>query len=308
MRRALMDIEPHILHFLGHGASHEGLVFEDNAGNAQIVSGQALANLFSLFDKQIECVVLNGCYSAKQAHAIVQKIPLVVGVQQSFKQEAAIEFAVGFYDALGDGRTVNFAYQIGCNAIELAGFELRPRPVLLTKTNEEKRRSSPTPLKASATSETYKELKEVHFVGSETSVPFLLPQVNIGTFTGRQHELTRLESLLCNTDESTVCSLVGLSGGGGIGKSALATHFATTYQDAFPDGVIGLRVEEKDVNTIARDFILELYGYTGQTLDPEEEREAAVLMEEAFGQLRMLLIFDNADDANALQPLIHAVG
>ncbi|MDA0867339.1 MAG: hypothetical protein O2890_13200, partial [Cyanobacteria bacterium] len=106
---------------------------------------------------------------------------------------------------------------------------------------------------------------------------------------------------------SKVCGIVGLSGGGGIGKSALASHFATEYKDYFPDGVIGLRVEEKDVNTIARDFILELYRYTNQELDPEEEREAAVLMEAAFGHLQMLLIFDNADNATALQPLINAV-
>ncbi|MBE7383392.1 MAG: tetratricopeptide repeat protein [Leptolyngbya sp. SIO1E4] len=135
----------------------------------------------------------------------------------------------------------------------------------------------------------------------------MLPQVDIRTFTGRKKELEQLQSLLIDIEESRVCSIVGLSGGGGIGKSALAAHFATEYQDAFPDGVIGLRVEEKDVNTVARDFILELYKYIGQTLDPEEDREAAVLMKEAFGQLRMLLIFDNADNANALQPLVNAV-
>jgi hypothetical protein len=141
-----------------------------------------------------------------------------------------------------------------------------------------------------------------------TKIPFVLPQVDISTFTGRSQELEKLKTTLIDTNASKVCGIVGLSGGGGIGKSALASHFATEYKDYFPDGVIGLRVEEKDINTIARDFILELYRYTNQELDPEEEREAAVLMEAAFGPLRMLLIFDNADNATALQPLINAVG
>jgi tetratricopeptide (TPR) repeat protein len=101
---------------------------------------------------------------------------------------------------------------------------------------------------------------------------------------------------------------VSLSGSGGMGKSALAAHFATEYQQHFPHGVIGLRVEDKDMNTIAREFVLELYKYTHQDLDPEDERPAATLMEEAFGQLKMLLIFDNVDRAEALQPLIPTVG
>ncbi|MBE7383391.1 MAG: TIR domain-containing protein [Leptolyngbya sp. SIO1E4] len=159
IQRALLDVEPHILHFLGHGTSNEGLVFEDNAGNAQFVSGDALANLFALFAEQIECVVLNGCYSAEQGDAIAQQIPFVVGLRQSIADAAAIEFAVGFYDALGNGRTVEFAHQLGCSAIELAGFEVNPRPVLLTKTDEIPENPSPAltentaPSKASEASE-----------------------------------------------------------------------------------------------------------------------------------------------------------
>lgn len=136
IQRALLDVEPQIVHFLGHGMSNEGLVFEDNAGNAQFVSGDALANLFALFAEKIECVVLNGCYSAEQADAIAQEIPFVIGVRQSIADAAAIEFAVGFYDALGNGRTIEFAHRLGCSAIDLAGFEVNSRPILLIKADE----------------------------------------------------------------------------------------------------------------------------------------------------------------------------
>ena len=37
-----------------------------------------------------------------------------------------------------------------------------------------------------------------------------------------------------------------LSGTGGIGKSAVAVHFAKEYRDHFPDGIIGLRVDGKE--------------------------------------------------------------
>ena len=136
IQRALLDVNPQILHFSGYGTSNEGLVFEDNAGNAQFVSGGALASLFSLFAQQIECVVLNGCYAPEQAAAISQHIPFVVGLSQAIANDAAIEFAVGFYDALGNGRPVDFAHQLGCSAIQLAGFDAKPAPILLQKTDE----------------------------------------------------------------------------------------------------------------------------------------------------------------------------
>jgi hypothetical protein len=136
IQRALLDVNPQILHFSGYGTSNEGLVFEDNAGNAQFVSGGALASLFSLFAQQIECVVLNGCYAPEQAEAIAQHIPFVVGLSQAIANDAAIEFAVGFYDALGNGRPVEFAHQLGCSAIQLAGFDAKPAPILLQKADE----------------------------------------------------------------------------------------------------------------------------------------------------------------------------
>ncbi|NES01160.1 MAG: TIR domain-containing protein, partial [Symploca sp. SIO1B1] len=46
---------------------------------------------------------------------------------------AAIEFAVGFYDALGAGESVEFAYKLGCNAIRMAGISEYLTPVLKKK-------------------------------------------------------------------------------------------------------------------------------------------------------------------------------
>lgn|GEM_PF-1771842 len=123
--------------------------------------------------------------------------------------------------------------------------------------------------------------------------PFVLPQLDVSTFTGRREEMETLERLLLDPEGPKVCSIAGLAGVGGIGKSALACHFATVHEKKFRDGVIGLRVDGKAALAIARDFVQRC----GLPLDPEDGRDAATLMQETFAQRQMLLIFDNAEDA-----------
>lgn len=119
IQRALLDESPQIVHFSGHGEGEEGLVFQDELGNAKLVKSQALASLFSLFSTDIECILLNGCYSKVQAESIVEHIDYVIGMRKAISDVAAIEFAVSFYDALGAGKSYDFAYKLACNAIEL---------------------------------------------------------------------------------------------------------------------------------------------------------------------------------------------
>jgi CHAT domain-containing protein len=107
----LLDYKPQIVHFAGHGGGDSGLALENETGEVQFVNAQALAGLFELFANQIECVVLNACYSEVQAAAIVQHIPYVIGMDKAIGDKAAIAFAVSFYDALGAGESVEFAYR-----------------------------------------------------------------------------------------------------------------------------------------------------------------------------------------------------
>ncbi len=122
--QALLDFKPHIVHFCGHGGGDDGLAFEDQTGKLQYVSTAALAGLFELFspkfNQKVECVILNACYSEVQATAISQHIPYVIGMTQAIGDRAAIEFAVGFYSALGAGESIDFAYKLGCNAMPAA--------------------------------------------------------------------------------------------------------------------------------------------------------------------------------------------
>jgi len=133
LRRSLLDIEPHIVHFSGHGAGESGLVLHATEGRTKLASSQALANLFGLFAGQIECVLLNACYSEVQAKAIHQHVDYVVGMNRAVGDRAAIKFAVGFYDALGAGRAYSIAYKFGCSAIDFEDVVQSLTPVLMAR-------------------------------------------------------------------------------------------------------------------------------------------------------------------------------
>jgi hypothetical protein len=140
IRRAVLDFRPNIIHFSGHGKENTGLSFEDEIGKEKLVTSVALAGLFGQFAKQVECVVLNACYSEEQALAIAQHIDYVIGMNAAIGDKAALEFAVGFYDALVayDPRydtysRIEFAFNIACNAIQFAGVSGDSIPIMKKK-------------------------------------------------------------------------------------------------------------------------------------------------------------------------------
>ncbi|MEM8503230.1 MAG: CHAT domain-containing protein [Cyanobacteria bacterium P01_D01_bin.1] len=123
MRRAMLDIEPEIVHFSGHGGGSPGLVLEDNNGNMKFVQTESLTRLFKFFRQSIECVIFNACYSEEQAAAIHQHIDCVVGMNAAVGDHTAIKFAVGFYDALGAGRSYEDAFEMGLISIDVGGLQ-----------------------------------------------------------------------------------------------------------------------------------------------------------------------------------------
>ncbi|MEB3282471.1 MAG: CHAT domain-containing protein [Lyngbya sp.] len=145
MQRALLDLKPQIIHFSGHGEGkaetqqyssfdvEEGLYLEDEKGEAKLISTDALAALFRLFANSVECVILNACYSEAQAKAITQHIPYAIGMKKAIGDRAAIEFAIAFYDALGAGESIEFAYKLGCIAIQMEGIPEHLTPILKSK-------------------------------------------------------------------------------------------------------------------------------------------------------------------------------
>jgi AAA-like domain/CHAT domain len=156
LQQYMYDVQPQIVHFSGHGIGSgvtsddlpssrkftvitnndvlpEGLMFEDDRGQSQLVSGAVLADLFGLFRENVQCVVLNSCYSVEQAKEIVKFIPYVVCMNRAIGDLAARKFSEGFYRAIWDNRSIEEAFLSGKNAIELEGIPEALTPVLLSR-------------------------------------------------------------------------------------------------------------------------------------------------------------------------------
>jgi len=110
--QALLKTRPDVVHFSGHGTVDGELCFEDETGEAFRVSPAALADLFREF-RNIRCVLLVACNSEPQAKALAEHIEHVVGTRGKIGDQVAIAFAVGFYQGLGDGRSMEDAYRLG---------------------------------------------------------------------------------------------------------------------------------------------------------------------------------------------------
>jgi WD40 repeat protein len=197
LRRSLLDHKPLYVHFCGHGAGAAGIVLEGH-----LVAADALAGLFALFSDRIKCVVLNACYSSIQAHAIVQHIDYVVGMSKSIGDSAAIEFSTAFYDALGAGESVEFAFALGCNAIQLIGIPEHLTPQLLT-------RATVAPSSAPSAVPATQETTHRDWDGAPA----------VSQLYGRDADAELLRSWILGES----CRVVLITGLGGVGKTDLVT-------------------------------------------------------------------------------------
>jgi hypothetical protein len=127
----LLHHQPEIVHFSGHGSETSEIFLENDHGESQIVPAPALSQLFSLLKDNIRCVILNSCYSQKQAEAIAKHIDAVVGMSKEIGDQAAINFASAFYQALAYGKNLTTAFELGCLQIHLQGLDEQDTPKLL---------------------------------------------------------------------------------------------------------------------------------------------------------------------------------
>jgi hypothetical protein len=126
----LLRHQPTIVHFSGHGSSSSKIILEDVTGNSQGVTPRALGQLFAVLKDNIKCVVLNACYSEEQAKAIAEHIDCVVGMTTAIGDKAAISFATAFYQAIGYGRDIQTAFELGCVQIDMDNLHEQDTPKL----------------------------------------------------------------------------------------------------------------------------------------------------------------------------------
>ncbi|MET7861473.1 BTAD domain-containing putative transcriptional regulator [Streptomyces sp. NPDC005318] len=145
----------------------------------------------------------------------------------------------------------------------------------------------------------------------ESAVPAELPHDTPG-FAGRTGELDRLHSLLAparvqGTANTVVISAIG--GAAGIGKTALAVHWAHQVRDRFPDGqlYVNLHGFDHDRQPLepgeALELLLRSLGLAASEIPPHHDAQGRVFRT-LLADRRMLVLLDNAASADQVRPLL----
>jgi DNA-binding SARP family transcriptional activator len=138
--------------------------------------------------------------------------------------------------------------------------------------------------------------------------PALLPLDAFG-FVGRADHLTRLDMTLDTArDQPTATIIVALSGTAGVGKTALAVHWAHRVRHRFPDGQLHIDLRGFDAgNAMApREAVrrfLDALGVAPQRIPKGLAAQADLYRSEIAGR-RMLILLDNARDAGHVRAML----
>jgi tetratricopeptide (TPR) repeat protein/transcriptional regulator with XRE-family HTH domain len=140
------------------------------------------------------------------------------------------------------------------------------------------------------------------------AVPRQLPRATRG-FVGRAGELEALTELLDRPEAGSGTVVISaIAGTPGVGKTALAVHWAHQVAGCFPDGqlFVNLRGYDPDRPVSAADALagfLRALGVPGQDV-PADEDERAALYRSLLAGRRMLVVLDNAGSVEQVRPLL----
>ena len=127
-------------------------------------------------------------------------------------------------------------------------------------------------------------------------------------FTGRSAELQALTGLLDRPGAQAAVVISAIGGTAGVGKTALAVHWAHQVADRFPDGQLYVNLRGYDPGqpvpaTEALAGFLRSLGVPGTDIPPEADERAARYRSLLAGK-RVLIVADNAGSADQVRPLL----
>ncbi|QFU88502.1 helix-turn-helix domain-containing protein [Amycolatopsis sp. YIM 10] len=129
-----------------------------------------------------------------------------------------------------------------------------------------------------------------------------------GRFVGRREELAGLDAALAGANGATAV-VSAISGGGGVGKTWLALHWAHRHLADFPDGQLfldlrGFAPDGRPVTSAeAIRGLLEALGVPPAAIPADLDAQAGLYRSLVAGR-RMLIVLDNARDAHQVVPLL----
>ncbi|MCC3763993.1 tetratricopeptide repeat protein [Glycomyces sp. TRM65418] len=133
--------------------------------------------------------------------------------------------------------------------------------------------------------------------------------IDIAGFTGRAARLSELDRLLDTAREPgrRPVAIAVISGPAGVGKTALAVHWAHRVADRFPDGQLHVNLSGRWRSGSAADAalmtLLLSLGTPPQQIPPDTDGRSAALRTALAGR-RVLMLLDNARDADQVRPLL----
>jgi len=142
-------------------------------------------------------------------------------------------------------------------------------------------------------------------------VPAQLPTA-VPDFTGRADQLAELDELMSTGDGNRAATrIAAVAGGAGVGKTALALHWAHRVAGRFPDGQVYLDLQGYDPNAQplksaeALGRLLTAVGLDRRQLPPGEQERSA-LWRTVLASRSVLVVLDNAVGAQQVRPLLPA--
>ncbi len=128
-------------------------------------------------------------------------------------------------------------------------------------------------------------------------------------FAGRNAEVAELDNVLRDTGEASATAVIVITGTGGVGKTALALHWAHQIASRYPDGQLHVNLRGYDPSgtpVTAADGIRALLDGLGVSREriPDSVGARAGLYRSVLAGRRMLVLLDNAADADQVRPLL----
>lgn len=199
-----------LFHYGGH-ATTQHLSLEDNPARAE-----GLAGLLGQC-KQLKVAILNGCSTKGQVQRLLNAgVPLVIATSAPVGDRKATDFAIAFYSALCQGKTINEAFETGINAVRLQENTDVDRGLDIEEMERHPDESERWGIYYHSRNAYIKDIRLPGVGGSEHNESPYLPAPT--KLFGRDELFEQLAQLLLHTPSARLL----LGGGPGIGKSALS--------------------------------------------------------------------------------------